>query len=483
MIYESMILGAIAFCGYLLLKTFMFKGWVLLPLGFLTGISAYLSIAHLQILVGLDTSPLVTFSILLLVTVTIHLRLRTKETRYSYKSIAACGLLILAFTALFWGANLTKYHFDPFRYLITGSLIAQNQVDAISSNLATKRLSAVSMIHAPANTYGELYLRAITPLISLSLLACFYWLVARFSKYKNVVIPGLIGLLLLATNRSFVWHSFYINGHLLFAAFFLLIVGTGALLAQKNKPANSTGLIFVQWLAISGLMYTRQEAALFGVLAILPTILSPNIPRIFRQATLGVTGIAILVKELTISRALLSLTGSLDIINKELVLLGVIIVAATVLLFVDIFVKYRHFLLNFTELLLWLAVLALTVKSPNIMHKSIVATWANIFGGNGGWGYSIIILGVIVILAILLSRKPLRHLRFPVTTFVPIALLLPLLREGAYRVGITDSLNRMWIQIIPAAVLYVVVVIVTNSQSTEKISVIKRVFRAKRHTI
>jgi membrane protein implicated in regulation of membrane protease activity len=46
-----------------------------------------------------------------------------------------------------------------------------------------------------------------------------------------------------------------------------------------------------------------------------------------------------------------------------------------------------------------------------------------------------------------------------VTTFLPLVFLLAFLRDGAYRVGATDSLNRMWIQIIPLAVLYVMAAI------------------------
>ncbi len=50
-------------------------------------------------------------------------------------------------------------------------------------------------------------------------------------------------------------------------------------------------------------------------------------------------------------------------------------------------------------------------------------------------------------------------LRFPLTSFIPFAFLLAYLRGIAFRVGDGDSLNRMWIQLIPIAVLYLIVAI------------------------
>ena len=51
------------------------------------------------------------------------------------------------------------------------------------------------------------------------------------------------------------------------------------------------------------------------------------------------------------------------------------------------------------------------------------------------------------------------------TTFAPVALLLAYFRdEGAYRVGQYDSLNRMFMQVVPLAVLYVVAVYSTTGR-------------------
>ncbi len=46
-------------------------------------------------------------------------------------------------------------------------------------------------------------------------------------------------------------------------------------------------------------------------------------------------------------------------------------------------------------------------------------------------------------------------LRFPLTTFLPLAFLLAYLRALPYRVGVADSLSRMFIQVVPLAILFV----------------------------
>ena len=86
----------------------------------------------------------------------------------------------------------------------------------------------------------------------------------------------------------------------------------------------------------------------------------------------------------------------------------------------------------------------------------------------GRWGASLVILGALVVVALAVSRGKTAALRFPVTTFAPVALLLAYLRdEGAYRVGQYDSLNRMFIQVVPLAVLYVVAVYFTAGGTSD----------------
>jgi hypothetical protein len=86
-----------------------------------------------------------------------------------------------------------------------------------------------------------------------------------------------------------------------------------------------------------------------------------------------------------------------------------------------------------------------------------MATEQNLLYGAGGWGFSLLILAVLVLVGVVVARGEAIHfLRFPVTSFVPLGFLLAYLRDLPFRVGAGDSLNRLWIHIVPLAMLFVV---------------------------
>jgi hypothetical protein len=110
------------------------------------------------------------------------------------------------------------------------------------------------------------------------------------------------------------------------------------------------------------------------------------------------------------------------------------------------------------EGLLWLALLAAAVREPRTLVASVWHTGRNLLAGEGMWGLSLILLGLMVLAALILFRTPHQvFLRFPLTTYLPLVLLLAYLRGGAYRSGESDSLNRMWMHVVPLAVLFVIV--------------------------
>ena len=77
---------------------------------------------------------------------------------------------------------------------------------------------------------------------------------------------------------------------------------------------------------------------------------------------------------------------------------------------------------------------------------------------DGAWGASLLVLAGVLVVAVLLRRVEHEQVwLFPLLTFVPLSVLLAFLREGAYRVGPGDSLNRMLLHVLPLAVLAVAV--------------------------
>lgn len=115
-------------------------------------------------------------------------------------------------------------------------------------------------------------------------------------------------------------------------------------------------------------------------------------------------------------------------------------------------------LLWIAEAGLWLALAGLALRDPAILVDSVDATIQNVVFGDGKWGSSLVLLGTLVAGAVVFLRSPgAANLRFPVTTFLPLAFLLAYLRDAAYRVGYGDSLSRMFMHIVPLAVLFVMV--------------------------
>jgi hypothetical protein len=114
------------------------------------------------------------------------------------------------------------------------------------------------------------------------------------------------------------------------------------------------------------------------------------------------------------------------------------------------------YVLPAVEVSLWIVLFFCAIYSPEILQRSTVVTFRNVFLGAGGWGFSLAVLMILVFIVLVLPAPQHRvFLRFPLTTFCPLAFLLAYLREHAYRVGVTDSLSRMLIHIVPLAILLV----------------------------
>jgi hypothetical protein len=142
-----------------------------------------------------------------------------------------------------------------------------------------------------------------------------------------------------------------------------------------------------------------------------------------------------------------------------LLLLGFAVLAGIPLLRWKGLVKRGTLVLWIAEGGLWLALLVLVVRQPDVLIDSLAATLDNAVFGAGAWGISLVTFAGLMAIVMFIKVPGSSLLRFPLTTFIPFAFLLAYLREAAYRVGEGDSLNRMWIQVIPIAVLYLIAAI------------------------
>ena len=185
-------------------------------------------------------------------------------------------------------------------------LLAGDNYDLANLNLITKRNLAVPILHSLGRLYDDGYVRAISPALSASLLLALWWYHSTGTQPTQSTRPqgtpsqtycyavGVAMLLLLVSNNRYVFHSFYVNGHLFFAICYVVITASGWLLATRpNVPGPALlGLIAA---AIVALTVTRPEAPLAIMLAIAPLLASDTVTLRSRALVLGVYGASTIV--------------------------------------------------------------------------------------------------------------------------------------------------------------------------------------------
>jgi hypothetical protein len=458
-IVELLSVAAIVIGGCLLVRTAGMSGWGVLPFGVAAGMCLQIGIGLVQVVTNLPTWPALTLAL----TVAIPLGWWLLRWRQGYDvrlpiPYAAAALAGLAVAVLLLrAANLVKWHIDSFTYTMVGALLADDTYRAgVSPFLVTKRLLGVPVLHAPAQPAGEAYLRSITPLLAAATLGIVAWLFQRGlrDRLDRAALYGFTGaaLLLLVSNNRFVFHTFYLNGHLLAAVQLLMIAGCGWLLRSRDDPA----LRLIQLVAVPALIVTRPEGVLLAALALLPTVVSGRVPVRHRAAACAVLGVATLAWQASVLWVHLDRDTEIPMHVYGAAAVGVLALAGIAAL------RFRlpAALLWLTEAGLWLVLAGFAVRDPAVLVDSVNATVVNAARPTSAWGVSLVVLGLLVLAAMLVTGtgRFAGPLRFPVTTFPPVAFLLAYLREGgAFRIGQGDSFNRMLIEVVPLAVLFVVV--------------------------
>ena len=375
----------------------------------------------------------------------------------------ASGVLMICIilgVVLFRQIGLVKWHVDSFFYLESSALIAHNHYEQAPIEQYEKRLLVIPVIHAPAAITGDLYLRSATPFISvclLMLLVFFFKEGSKKFKHKQMlVLLGACGVFFLLTTNRYIWHSFYLNGHLLFATLILIISGSSWLLLSRNRSFAQHGLIGLQAVAAPTLAILRPEGALLALFALLPTICLVN-SRKLRVVPLAILGFVTFCWN---GYILFLFRQSMWQVSKAtfgLCAFGLMMLFGAYAW--QRFVAYKSLekLLWFAEGSLLFGLLALIFNNPAIFHDSNNSLIQNVVFSKGSWGLGLLLIVGLFFLCLVFLKVPNRiALRFPVTTFLPLAYVAAYLRDGVYRVGDGDSLNRMLVQVLPLITLTLV---------------------------
>ena len=478
MIFELLVILGFLISGSFLVKFLGFNGWYVPFLGYIVGVSIYVALGFAQVLIGIHTHPLIALTTLTVLTLALFIYDYRNEKLIRFSKIHSLIVLAIAssLVSFLWSAHLFNWHIDSFFNMEIGSLLVNNHYDTASMARVAKRLLAIPFIHASAHIGegSEYYLRSFTPLLSLSIIASIAWIALeglRKKVNKHMLYASIIaGLIFLITINRYVFHTFYINGHLFFAALLLIIAGFSWLVSMNNTwQKKSNALMIVLLLAIPALVVTRPEASMVAALALVPLLLNTKIPWKKRALPAFVLGVSMIAWQGYVSTVDYQSSGAVSAESYGLLVAGVALIFAIPLLKIKLTERTQRNLIWTAEGGLLASLMFLTFLNPVVLRNALSATYQNVVFGS--WGWSLLFLGFVGILAIILLKFPRQaHLRFPLTTFIILGFLLAYLRTGdilestgGYRVGNGDSFNRMLMQIVPLAVLYIIVVVASGT--------------------
>ncbi len=460
MIPELLAIAVYASAGAAALRALGLRGWALAPLGFLAGVSLHIAVTGVLVITFLPTSPVVVLALDVLIAAAAlwFARRRGADISVSWVAVAAVGGALAALVAAFRALNLARWHVDSFQYLDAGALLAANHYsDAAGATIVTKRLIGVAAIHSPANLSGDYYLTSVTPLVVFAGLAAMVWFLARGLESrvaaKTVALFATLAVVTLVTTNRFVFHTFYLNGHALAGMLVVAVAGAAWLMISRPGP-SVPALVGLAAVASVALVLTRPSGAVLAALALAPLVAHGAAAASSRKVPLAALAVAMLAWQGFTVFVVMRGGGSVPVFALAQAAAAAAVLVAFALPVWGWLGRHSRLIVGGFEIALWAAVVALGARTPSIVTDSITATWANRYVGK--WGFTVFMIAALVVGVVLTMRlSGGAPMRLVVTAFIPLVMLLALARGGPYRVGHYDSLNRMWLHILPVAVMFV----------------------------
>ena len=379
---------------------------------------------------------------------------------------SAIGVAVVTvFLARVW--HLARLTPDSMRYLLAATdLVRPDALGEMNDADLLLRQIGLPTLHAFFVLVGRDYVASIGPLFGISGLGLFTWFAwqktDRMAVTKRRWLVVAAALFLGTTNRL-VYDAFYINTHIQMAVF-LLIAIVGSWLAVSD---GRTGWAWPAGLALAAALLMRPEAPLV-VAIVLVTIGASRASWPVRLAT---TLPPVFVMALWYGVVLWQYSNNGDAISLTAPVFGslVAVLGAALVVVVGGLQSARRWI-GYIDLAalagLAFLVLAFTIRSPEVMVGSIESTFRNLTY-NGLWLFSWLAAIGLLGVALLVHRIPDARLwTVPILGFGLLFWLLPLLRDGAWRVGTGDSGNRILAHILPVVVAFLVLAAVDAKDPT-----------------
>jgi hypothetical protein len=450
--------------GALALRACGLRDWALAPLGLLTGLAMYFAVGAVQVATPLPDHPAIALVVAPLVAVGFVIARRRRGQSLAVNWVVPVSAIATVTAAVLvtrsW--HLVKWHVDTFEYLIVGTLMTEGHLaEATNSDYVSKRLLGVPMMHAPALWWDERYMRAATPLVALACVLVVVWVVRRTLASTAApalawAVPALAAVALVANNR-FVFHAFYLNGHMLVAAFLVALVGA-VWLYLSGADVERSALLAIMMAAIAGLVVTRPEGGLLAGFALVSFFVSRVPVQRHQSMALGALGLALVLWHGYSVATHVNLAEPMSLSAVAYAALGVAAAVLAALWWRGLFFARYQWIPPALERAVWIALAIFVVRDAEIFNHSIGAAWEMVMPDSFTWGSSLALAYVAAFGLLAVTRFP--HalvLRYPFTTFIPLAFVLAYVRDGRYNSYSMDSLNRMLIEMVPLLIMFVAI--------------------------
>lgn len=367
---------------------------------------------------------------------------------------AAIGVaVVIVFLARIW--HLARLTPDSMRYLLAATdLVRPDALGEMNDGDLLIRQIGLPSLQAFFGLVDRDYVASIAPLFGISGLGLFTWFAWQVTdgmavtKRRWLVVAAVV---FLGTANRLVYDAFYINTHIQMAVF-LLIAVVGGWLAVSN---GRTGWAWPAGLAVAAALLMRPEAPLV-VAVVLVTIGASRAGWPVRLAT---TLPPILVMALWYGVVLWQNANNGDAVALTAPVFGSLVAVLGAALVVVIgglhgAKRWIGYVDRIALIGLALLVAFFAARTPEILLTSVEATFRNLTY-NGLWLFTWLAAIGLLAVALLVQRIPDSRLwTIPILGFGLLFWLLPLLRDGAWRVGTGDSGNRILAHILSVVVAF-----------------------------
>ena len=422
--------------------------WLAIPVGIgLVVLVRNLSFATLN-LVNLRPFASVTFFVLLAgIALLAAWRARVGLWRPISLSI---GFVVASVLTTRWLGFLGTSHGDSLWILSFSHLIENNgSMEILNGHTSIKRGFAYPLLLALGP--NQQFLSALTPYLFAALACSAIWLTTTLlAKYDWRQVALISGLVVFATFTSVLplRSIYYINGHTMAGLGMMLAAGVTVLAIRDNSLSLQNTLIGC--VGIFTVSSSRAEGIALAALIVLPLVASRFVAR---------WQIIALISSATVSLGVWLATYHSYIIHSthlNWVIFDALLVGLGCLPALRWFDWLRHRLVPLALISMPLVLIAAELYYAEGLAKGNRSLFANLFLGQGFWGFGLI--AILVLIAFFSARRwsklTSEHQTLVLITasLVLGSLIAKMLDGGQFghptlgRLGWSDSLNRMWIQ-------------------------------------